>query len=79
VPGQLKRLWVVDRAGEGWRRHTVTGDVIIVRYADDFIIGFEYEPPRWKPYAGMYGSVRRRSAMSIPYREFGKMSAGSRL
>ena len=29
--------------GEGWRRHEATGDMIIVRYADDFIVGFEYE------------------------------------
>jgi hypothetical protein len=26
-----------------WLRHVVTGDMIIERYADDFIIGFE--PP----------------------------------
>jgi group II intron reverse transcriptase/maturase len=30
-------LWVHD-----WRRHA-TGDVIVVRYADDFIVGFQYE------------------------------------
>jgi hypothetical protein len=35
--------------GEGWRRHEAKGDmiiVIIVRYADDFIVGFEYETRR---------------------------------
>ncbi len=26
-----------------WRQHTATGDVIIVRYADDFIVGFQHE------------------------------------
>src|SRR5438046_6265420 len=31
-------LWV-----ERWRRHEATGDVIIVRYADDFIVGFGHE------------------------------------
>jgi group II intron reverse transcriptase/maturase len=31
-------LWV-----ERWRRHEATGDVIIVRYADDFIVGFQHE------------------------------------
>jgi RNA-directed DNA polymerase len=31
-------LWV-----ERWRRRETTGDMIIVRYADDFIIGFEHE------------------------------------
>jgi RNA-directed DNA polymerase len=31
-------LWV-----ERWRRRETTGDVIIVRYADDFIVGFQHE------------------------------------
>jgi RNA-directed DNA polymerase len=31
-------LWVVR-----WRQREATGDMIIVRYADDFIIGFEHE------------------------------------
>jgi group II intron reverse transcriptase/maturase len=31
-------LWVHD-----WRRQA-TGDVIVVRYADDFIVGFQHEP-----------------------------------
>jgi RNA-directed DNA polymerase len=31
-------LWAVR-----WRRREATGDMIIVRYADDFIIGFEHE------------------------------------
>jgi RNA-directed DNA polymerase len=31
-------LWV-----ERWRRREAAGDMIIVRYADDFIIGFEHE------------------------------------
>ena len=35
--------YALDLWAEGWRRHEATGDMIIVRYADDFIIGFEYE------------------------------------
>jgi RNA-directed DNA polymerase len=31
-------LWV-----ERWRRREATGDMIIVRYADDFIVGFQHE------------------------------------
>ena len=31
-------LWV-----NRWRRREAQGDVIIVRYADDFVVGFEYE------------------------------------
>ena len=33
----------LDQWAESWRRHEATGDMIIVRYADDFIVGFEYE------------------------------------
>jgi len=31
-------LWV-----ERWRRHEATGDMIIVRFADDIVVGFEHE------------------------------------
>jgi RNA-directed DNA polymerase len=30
-------LWVVQ-----WRKSKARGDVIIVRYADDFVVGFQY-------------------------------------
>jgi RNA-directed DNA polymerase len=33
----------LDLWAEGWRRHEAAGDMIIVRYADDFIVGFEHE------------------------------------
>ena len=32
-----------DLWAESWRRHEATGDMIIVRYADDIIVGFEHE------------------------------------
>jgi RNA-directed DNA polymerase len=35
--------YVLDLWAERWRRHQATGDMIIVRYADDFIVGFEHE------------------------------------
>jgi RNA-directed DNA polymerase len=34
--------YVLDLWAERWRRHEATGDMIIVRYADDFIVGFEH-------------------------------------
>jgi RNA-directed DNA polymerase len=35
--------WVLE-----WRREKATGDVIIVRYADDFVMGFQYpKEARW--------------------------------
>ena len=35
--------YVLDLFVEWWRRHHVHGEVIIVRFADDFIVGFQYE------------------------------------
>lgn len=35
--------YVLDLWAERYRRREATGDMIIVRYADDFIVGFEHE------------------------------------
>ena len=35
--------YVLDLWVERWRRHEATGDMIIVRYADDLVAGFEHE------------------------------------
>jgi len=35
--------YALDLWAERYRRREATGDMIIVRYADDFIVGFEYE------------------------------------
>jgi group II intron reverse transcriptase/maturase len=35
--------YVLDLWAERWRRREATGDMIIVRYADDVVVGFEYE------------------------------------
>src|SRR5712692_2785271 len=35
--------YVFDLWAERWRRHNARGDVIIVRFADDYIVGFEHE------------------------------------
>ena len=34
--------YVLDLWAERWRRRKATGDMIIVRYADDFVVGFQY-------------------------------------
>jgi RNA-directed DNA polymerase len=36
-------FYVLDVVGEGWRGRAAAGDMIIVMYADDFIIGFQHE------------------------------------
>jgi len=35
--------YVFDLWAERWRRHEATGDMIVVRYADDLVAGFEHE------------------------------------
>ena len=35
--------YVFDLWAERWRRREATGDVIMVRYADDLVVGFEHE------------------------------------
>jgi RNA-directed DNA polymerase len=35
--------YVLDLWAERWRRREATGDMIIVRYADDVVVGFEHE------------------------------------
>ena len=35
--------YVFDLWAERWRRREATGDVIMVRYADDLVVGFQHE------------------------------------
>src|SRR5437667_6047905 len=35
--------YVLDLWAQRWRRREATGDVVIVRYADDLVVGFEHE------------------------------------
>lgn len=35
--------YALDQWAHWWRQHRARGDVIVVRYADDFIIGFQYK------------------------------------
>lgn len=34
---------VLDEWTQWWRRYQARGEVVIVRYADDFVVGFQYE------------------------------------
>jgi RNA-directed DNA polymerase len=35
--------YVFDLWAERWRQHEATGDMILMRYADDIVVGFEHE------------------------------------
>jgi RNA-directed DNA polymerase len=42
LAANISRHYVLDRWADRWRRQHARGDVIIVRYGDDFIGGFEH-------------------------------------
>jgi hypothetical protein len=41
--GNIYLHYGLDLWADRWRRREATGDMIIVRYADDFIVGFEHD------------------------------------
>jgi len=49
--GNIYLNYVFDLWAERWRRQVARGDMIVVRYADDLVAGFEHEGctslPRW--------------------------------
>ena len=47
-------LWV-----EWWRKNQARGHVIIVRYADDFIVGFQYKDDAERFYAALRGRLEK--------------------
>ena len=49
--------YVLDLWALRWRQREATGDLIIVRYADDFIVGFQHETD-----AGPCGPPTREAA-----------------
>ena len=53
--------YAFDLWAKRWRRHEATGDMIIVRYADDIVAGFEHEA-RACPCEGGGPSVPRHDA-----------------
>ena len=53
--------YVLDLWAERWRPREASGDVIIVRYADDIIVGFEYETDVrqfWDAMRRAFGRIR---------------------
>jgi hypothetical protein len=43
LPGNIYLHYALDLWAKRWRQRKATGDMIIVRYADDLIVGFERE------------------------------------
>ena len=74
--------YVFDLWAERWRRHQATGDMIIVRYADDFIVGFEHESDARRFWNAMRERLQEFALSLHPEKtrliEFGRFAAKDR-
>jgi RNA-directed DNA polymerase len=74
--------YVFDLWAERWRRHEATGDMIIVRYADDIVVGFEHEADARRFWDAMRKRLEEFSLSLHPDKtrliEFGRHAAARR-
>jgi RNA-directed DNA polymerase len=74
--------YVFDLWAARWRRREATGDMIIVRYADDIVIGFEHEAEARRFWDAMRERLREFSLTLHPDKtrliEFGRHAARNR-
>jgi RNA-directed DNA polymerase len=74
--------YVIDLWAERWRRREATGDMIIVRYADDIIVGFEHETDARRFSDAMRERLERFALSLHPVKtrliEFGRYAANRR-
>ena len=74
--------YVFDLWAERWRRHEATGDTIIVRYADDIVVGFEHEADARRFWEAMRKRLEEFSLSLHPDKtrliEFGRLAASRR-
>ena len=74
--------YVFDLWAERWRRRDATGDMIIVRYADDIVVGFQHEHDARRFWDAMRERLREFSLSLHPVKtrpiEFGRHAATNR-
>jgi group II intron reverse transcriptase/maturase len=74
--------YVIDLWAERWRRREATGDMIIVRYADDIIVGVEHETDARRFLDAMRERLERFALSLHPVKtrliEFGRYAANRR-
>ncbi len=74
--------YTFDLWAERWRRREATGDMIIVRYADDIIVGFEHEVDALRFHDAMRERLQEFSLSLNPAKtrliEFGRHAADRR-
>src|SRR3954453_19502072 len=71
-----------DLWAEGWRRREATGNMVIVRYADDIVVGFEQETDARRFWDAMRDRLQEFSLSLHPKKtrliEFGRHAANNR-
>jgi group II intron reverse transcriptase/maturase len=74
--------YVLDLWAERWRRREAAGDVVIVRYADDIIVGFQHETDARRFLEGMRERLGKFALSLHPDKtrliEFGRFAAADR-
>ena len=74
--------YVFDLWAERWRRREATGDMIIVRYADDLVVGFEHEADARRFWDAMRERLQEFALSLHPDKtrliEFGRFAADNR-
>jgi len=74
--------YAFDLWAERWRRREATGDMIIVRYADDIVVGFQHEHDARRFWHAMRERLREFSLSLHPVKtrliEFGRHAATNR-
>jgi RNA-directed DNA polymerase len=74
--------YVFDLWAERWRQHEATGDMIIVRYADDLVAGFEHEAGANRFLDAMRARFEKFALQLRPDKtrliEFGRLAAANR-
>ena len=74
--------YVFDLWAERWRRREATGDMVIVRYADDLVIGFQHEGDARRFLDAMRGRFEEFALSLHPDKtrliEFGRHAAARR-
>ena len=74
--------YVIDLWAKRWRRREATGDMVIVRYADDIVVGFEHEADAHRFLDAMHTRLKGFALSLQPEKtrliEFGRQAADRR-
>lgn len=81
--GNIYLHYVLDLWAQRWRQREATGDMIIVRYADDVVIGFEHEDDARRFLDAMRARLEEFELSLHPDKtrliEFGRYAAANRM